>query len=97
VSGLSLVLDTPDRRATIALYMLTRAMYELTTLTAKQQNIESPNHILVALFSLIQVPIMYCLTHAPHCLAPTYLRFICKMGEGATVNNIFVHQNPLDG
>lgn len=49
VSGLGLLLDNPDRRATIALYMLTRAFYELTTLTAKRQNIESPNHILVAM------------------------------------------------
>jgi hypothetical protein len=51
VSGLALFLDNPDRRSTLSLYALTRALHELITLTAKQQNIESPNHILVAMYA----------------------------------------------
>ena len=84
VSGLALFLDNPERRSTLALYVLARAVYEFVTLTGKQQNITAPNHTLVGLFSLIQVPIMYCLMYAPKALAPTYLKFIGGQGEVPT-------------
>jgi hypothetical protein len=85
VSGLALVLDNPDRRTTLALYLFTRAAYEFITLTGRQQNITAPPNTLVGIFSLIQVPIIYSLMYAPKALASNYLNFVAGMGQGTMI------------
>eukprot|EP00455_Lapot_gusevi_P043686 TRINITY_DN5345_c0_g1_i12.p1 TRINITY_DN5345_c0_g1~~TRINITY_DN5345_c0_g1_i12.p1 ORF type:complete len:394 (-),score=47.22 TRINITY_DN5345_c0_g1_i12:143-1324(-) len=94
VSGLSILLDTPDRRATIALYLFARGLHELFSLLISQNKLPDFKHSTVLAFALCQVPIMYTFTFEPDCLAPPYLKFITHVGNSPPNVSRDVFQQP---
>ena len=81
VAGLGILADAPQRRKTIAMYVLVRALDDHIRAKISLGDFHPPKHSAVALFSLIQMPLMYSFLCEPEIMDRAYYKWVCWMGN----------------
>lgn len=87
VSGISIILDDPARRSSIALYCVVRALADLYQNLKSTNMIQKIPHGSALTFTAAQVPIMFAYVKSPTLLNKAYLAWISRMGR---INDVMV-------
>jgi hypothetical protein len=81
IAGTAILLDAPERRSTVSVYLFVRAAYELLRAGVASGALPDVPHLATLVFAACQAPIMYAFLREPHALSPAYHKWILRMAD----------------